>query len=132
MAVDLVTGIRMLDAVVDVPSSVFKYNRFSSGIPMNLHQLCMFVCGVPWKELEGTSTTASSMRIPVTRSTAISVVLHCVSINYACYKVNVHTNVLQNVEPYYDAVLSLAPEIVPEDDACVETRWTVICFKFES
>jgi hypothetical protein len=72
-------------------------------------------------------TTSSSVQVPVTRSTAIDVVLH-----YVCYRQTVHTNMLQNVEPYYNAVLNLAPEIVPEDDACAETRWTVICFKFES
>jgi hypothetical protein len=84
------------------------------------------------KTLEGTSTTASSIRIPVTRPTAISVVIHCVLIHYVCYRANIHTNVLQNVEPYHDPVLNLAPEIVPEHDACVETLWTVKCFKFES
>jgi hypothetical protein len=84
------------------------------------------------KTQEGTSTTASNIRIPVTRSTAISVVIHCVLIHYVCNRVNVRANMLQNVKSYYDAVLNLAPEIVPEDDACVETRWTVICFKFES
>ena len=45
---------------------------------------------------------------------------------------NHHTNVLQNVEPYHDAVLNLASETVPEDDACIETRWTVTRFKFKS
>jgi hypothetical protein len=44
-------------------------------------------------------------------------VLHCIS---------------TNVEPCCDAVLNLDLEVGPEDDACVETRWTIICFECKS
>jgi hypothetical protein len=36
------------------------------------------------------------------------------------------------VEPYCDALLNIVLEVIPEDDACVEMRWTITCFKFES
>jgi hypothetical protein len=45
-----------------------------------------------------------------------------------CHRITVSTN----VEPCCDVVLNIVLEVVPEDDACVETRWTITCFKFES
>jgi hypothetical protein len=34
------------------------------------------------------------------------------------------TAIPTNVEPYCDVVLNIVLEVVPEDDACVKTRWT--------
>ena len=78
-----------------------------------------------WNVLGTAACTIRDLR-PYGR-TNTSIKLHGVVLHSVCHIITIPTS----VEPYCNTVQNIVLEVVPEDDACVEMRWTIICFKFE-